>query len=711
MSTYKKKNIMRYYILVLFSFLVGVNAISANIEKGYQALSIYNYFEAKRIFSKSLKKDSASCAFGLATIHFRNDNPFHSIDSAFHYIQVAERNFHQTDEKLRKKLVIYGYENIEVIRLRDSITAFYFKIALEENSIASFNHFIEQHPWAKEMNRAIYKRDALMYDYLKSKNKASLYKDFLDSNSESYFYKFVYNDYELALYKEHTINGTVEEFEQFINQYPTNSHVKDAEDRIYEITVQHNKTEDYDRFIKTYPNNHNMNDAWRKLHQLFMVKYSEDRAEVFKATYPEYPFKEELNKEIIYAKRELVPMLKDGLFGGLNYNGEMIIPAVYQSMSFFKEGLAVVEKNGRFGYVDKGNKLVIPYNFDEALSFENGSAIVGIDDKYGVIDRNGKHILPVIYDEIGVFQEGLIYALKDSLYGYYDKKGRLKINHCFEEAFSFQNGKAKVQVDGMQAYINNLGDYIFPPLYKNIKFYTDSLVVFELNGKFGISNLSGQWIDSTLFDMIGELNEGLAIVSLDQKIGYLDVEGKVKIAVEFDEFPNFIELGKFNASTAVAYKNGKYGVINKTGGQILPFKYHQLGFISNQTAFNKGKGWGYFNLNYEISIQPNFEFAESFIDSFAMVQKDGKWGVIDTTGNYLLNPIYDEVELVENLGFITILNDKKGLFDWRGEELLAIENEQVRKLKEGLVLVVNSDEISYYYPKEKCLLKLEDNDE
>ena len=31
--------------------------------------------------------------------------------------------------------------------------------------------------------------------------------------------------------------------------------------------------------------------------------------------------------------------------------------------------------------------------------------------------------------------------------------------------------------------------------------------------------------------------------------------------------------------------------------------------------------------------------------------------------------------------------------------------------KEGFVLVVNSGEISYYYPKEKCLLKLEDNDE
>jgi hypothetical protein len=42
---------------------------ATKITKGYEALQEFNYFEAKKLFTKSLKKHPAPASFGLATIY------------------------------------------------------------------------------------------------------------------------------------------------------------------------------------------------------------------------------------------------------------------------------------------------------------------------------------------------------------------------------------------------------------------------------------------------------------------------------------------------------------------------------------------------------------------------------------------------------------------------------------------------------------------
>jgi TPR repeat protein len=62
---------------------------------------IFDYFQAKKLFQKSLKKDTSPAAYGLAQIYFRKDNPFHSLDSAYKYIGIAK----STREKVKLKTV------------------------------------------------------------------------------------------------------------------------------------------------------------------------------------------------------------------------------------------------------------------------------------------------------------------------------------------------------------------------------------------------------------------------------------------------------------------------------------------------------------------------------------------------------------------------------------------------------------------------------
>ena len=66
--------IYKTFLLIIIVLAVSFSVSANTIEKGFKALEEYNYFEAKKIFLKTIKKDSSASGFGLATIFFRNDN-------------------------------------------------------------------------------------------------------------------------------------------------------------------------------------------------------------------------------------------------------------------------------------------------------------------------------------------------------------------------------------------------------------------------------------------------------------------------------------------------------------------------------------------------------------------------------------------------------------------------------------------------------------
>jgi hypothetical protein len=59
------------------------------------------------------------------------------------------------------------------------------------------------------------------------------------------------------------------------------------------------------------------------------------------------------------------------------------------------DGLALVEKDGEYGYINTDGELVIEVIYDEASSFNNGYALVKKDGTYMIINKMGE----VIYQE------------------------------------------------------------------------------------------------------------------------------------------------------------------------------------------------------------------------------------------------------------------------------------------------------------------------
>ena len=99
---------------------------------------------------------------------------------------------------------------------------------------------------------------------------------------------------------------------------------------------------------------------------------------------------------------------KEGKRGYLNVNtGKVVINGQYKHAWHFSEGLAaVVADNGKVGFINYDNEMVIPAVYDYVVDydyiFEDGICVLvdGLTNKYGAIDRQGNMKLPMEYSRI-----------------------------------------------------------------------------------------------------------------------------------------------------------------------------------------------------------------------------------------------------------------------------------------------------------------------
>ncbi|MEY3236859.1 MAG: hypothetical protein RI883_960, partial [Bacteroidota bacterium] len=471
------KNLLIFFLVA--SNLLGFSVYAGKIDKGFEALKEYNYFKAKDLFEKSLKKSVSPASYGLASIYSRNDNPFYSLDSAFNFILKSESTYGVISEKKKVHYKEFNFDYNSILELRAKISSAFYSIAKNENSVSSFTNFINLHPWANEIFEATNTRDSLAYDLAKKTNSSVAFQEFLNLYPNSALFSLVQADFYLAQYHEFTVTNSLLSYLEFMAKCPSNPYVLEAEDRVYEISTESNLIESYYSFIQTYPKNRNLNLAWRNIYQLYMAEYSDERINQFKIDYPNYPFFQELEEDLIYMKLNLLPYKDQSYYGFMDYSGEIIIQADYEQLSFFKEGLALAMKNGSFGYIDKANRVVIPFQYSSGTDFENGRALIEVEGKQGMIDRSGNLVFQPVFKDLGQLSENLAYGSKDSLYAYYDKNSNLRIHEKFEEAYAFIGGIAKVQQNGNQGYIDEFGTFVVPPGYPEISFFNDSLLIFK----------------------------------------------------------------------------------------------------------------------------------------------------------------------------------------------------------------------------------------
>jgi len=695
------------FMICLFVF--SKNLFWANkITKAFEALQEFNYFEAKQLFSKSLKKYPAPASFGLATIYSRKDNPFHSLDSAYKYIGIAKKTMSDLKLKTKIKLEKYNYSEDAILELDHKISKAFFTICTNVATVNCYNDFIKNHSSSLFLSSAVKKRDSLDFIETKNLNSSKKTQEFLDRYPETYLKEDAQNLFYKQQYFEYTQKETIIGYMLFLSECNTNPYKSQAENKIYLISTSSNNLKSYENFIKDHPTNRNIPEAWRKLYQIFMSnEYNTSKFEVFLKRYPNYPFGNEIKNDQALARLVLLPVKIKNAWGFMNLEGELIIPSIYSEAGFFYEDIAAVVQNNKYGFISKSNKFVVDPIYDDVSDFSDGRSIVEKEGKYGMIDRNGYSIFEPIFKEIGPVSEGKVFVRKDSLYGYFSKNRISLIPEHFEEAESFENLQARVRINGKEAIIDSVGSFIIKPFYDEVDFYTDTLLIFIEDEKYGICNRDGNPILAPQYEYIGKLTDNRAIIVDSGKIGYLDENGKIIITPQYQIYPNYQLYSNFKSGIAKVRKNDKSGLIDINGKVFVPFNYGEIGNISDIIACMKNNKWGFLNNMGKEQIKMNYEYAESFKNGCGIITVDSLMGVIDKTGKFIIPNVYSSITWLEGSDLLLIESGGiYGLCDIDGKILIKQEYQSINMINDQFLMLIKGDQMDYFQLKERKLIQV-----
>jgi WG containing repeat len=242
-----------------------------------------------------------------------------------------------------------------------------------------------------------------------------------------------------------------------------------------------------------------------------------------------------------------------GINGGLNRpawidtSGRIVFSGMGTEGAYFSSGLMPMPRDGKWGFVNKSFEFVIQPQFDYAYEFWEGLAEVTVNGKSGFINPSGTFIVAAKYDMVWPFQDGLARVRYDVpngtvrtiegdqpnfryRYGFVDKQGNEVVPLKFSEATYFSDGYALAVPPKSKrfAIIDKSGKIVHAPEFEDAEPFHEGLAATALKGKYGYIDTAGTWVIEPTLSYAGEFRNGLARVAWkDGDYGYIDKTGKV----------------------------------------------------------------------------------------------------------------------------------------------------------------------------------------
>ncbi len=302
--------------------------------------------------------------------------------------------------------------------------------------------------------------------------------------------------------------------------------------------------------------------------------------------------------------------------------------------------------------IDKNKLSVVPFSND--------------NQRFGLVDLKGNIIVDNEWESpSSIASEGIVRVKnKDGYYEFYTAdKNPKKIGAEYKDAALFSEGLAAVVNEkGFIHYIDKAG---------NIKFELPD------DGK------------GSPVQKAGIFSEGLARFQNSEKLwGFINQEGKVVIKPRYDFVRNFKEgvamVERYNVTTSET----SIGFINIEDIEVIPIseRYTALGNFQEGLAActdKDGKNqWGYINKSGDKAI----EISKIRVKVMPF-QKDGHaaffdgsyWGLIDKTGEIVVNPRFDDLlaYYCNGLGPYTNSSNEIGFINSDRQEIIKCQYEEV----------------------------------
>ncbi len=438
--------------------------------------------------------------------------------------------------------------------------------------------------------------------------------------------------------------------------------------------------------------------------------------------------------------------------------GNILLEPVYNEVMLYSNDLFRVKKNGKWGIVGVDGEIKIPIEYNYISPIRGNAAIIRKERLSGLASVNGEILLEPVYTkiEIKAFSikafKGAALTLLDI-----DEDGKLVDEKNFKRHKRIKIGapqRSRINRFPTGGSNSNLlenfewfydaattkwglrrldnGEYQIEPTFHVINVHKD--LGFTM---VGIEKLIRQDFDRTSYAMeyvyglvnnekgllislvnmwdirTEDLYNGLPcarVVFEDGMHGLMNENGKLIqkqygfIGTFHDGVARFSKKGKLSGSMHKDAKGldrlvSQYIHDLETSHFMVDYTKHDRAFEETAVLTCEDCMFGYMDTLGNIIVSPNYTFAKNFVNHTGLVEVDGKWGMVDSTGNEVLECQFKGIRYLEDTDnkVVEVYNNikKYGLIDSTGHINVDINYDAIESCSDERFAVKNNGKWGY----------------
>ncbi|MCH7975713.1 MAG: WG repeat-containing protein, partial [Bacteroidetes bacterium] len=163
--------------------------------------------------------------------------------------------------------------------------------------------------------------------------------------------------------------------------------------------------------------------------------------------------------------------------------------------------------------------------------------------------------------------------------------------------------------------------------------------------------------------------------------------------------------GTANIALFPVERDGDWGYMDPTGRLVIQPEYSEAFSFSEGLApasrwiSGRGTVWFYLRQNGSVAFEIVAHDAYPFHDGLARVNADGRWGFIDTTGTYVVNPFMNSArDFSEGRARVKTTGYRWSFMDTSGAVVIETEFDEIEDFADGLALYEEDGRWGYLDP-------------
>ena len=357
----------------------------------------------------------------------------------------------------------------------------------------------------------------------------------------------------------------------------------------------------------------------------------------------------------------LAAVKADNKWGVIDQKGNYVVTPVYQSTGpVYSDGLlAVQNKEDKWGFINQSGDVVIPFIYKNVHPEfkEHITAVQERNKLWGFIDNTGKILAePQFKEVLTPFSEGLAGVRTVDGKGYAKPDGTIAFMADYDRIFPFENGIAEIREDevketprrgfpisisiGWGHWFHRSHRYYSPfdwgwgfgfPLFQ---YYPYEDVTSSVRVKRGYIDHDGKVIANISNDQVFPVTEKGILIYNKERYGWMDLTGKYTVHTIYRTL-----IPETEADILLAKDEDKnWGLLSMTDGkELTSFMYDKLEYIGNGfTAYKENNKWGILDKNGHYITDPVYTAVGSYGDGLIPVKNEKGWIYLDETGKEAL---------------------------------------------------------------------------